>query len=461
MVNGDPSPTVTGSATVTSKNVASFSSFATSGLTLSNNNYSLIGGSITASITPKALTISGITAADKVYDGLTTATVSTAGVTASVLQANGLVAGDSLTVSSTGNFRNAGNTANDKNVGNAKTVQLSSTYGGADVGNYAITDQATATASITPKALNISGITAADKVYDGLTTAAISTTGVTASVLQANGLVSGDAVTVSATGNFRNAGNTANDKNVGSAKTVQISSTYGGADVGNYTITDQATATASITPKDVFIYGVSADNKVFDNNSLANLKGQPKAEFIQGDQVTSIHIGSANFSDAKVGKNKFISLDHLFLQGPDANNYRPLQPPDLRANIVPSESHMSSVPTRFEVHIPAGVSQLYSPPGANTSGQLGKLDVLLPQSTSNDAMYTIKLDKYFGDLLLNNLTPTNMNAKLKSGEALPHWLKFEPSTLTLSVLTTGVQRQKVELLVGSNQNRLELNIAGR
>ena len=44
---------------------------------------------------------------------------------ARVLQANGMVVGDTVTVSATGNFRNAGNTANDKNVGTAKTKTLS------------------------------------------------------------------------------------------------------------------------------------------------------------------------------------------------------------------------------------------------------------------------------------------------------------------------------------------------
>ena len=101
------------------------------------------------------MTISGITAANKVYDGNATATVSTAGVTNTVLQAGGLVAGDIITVASSGNFRNAGNTANDKNVGTAKIVALANTYTGADTGNYTITDQLTTTADITPKPLAV------------------------------------------------------------------------------------------------------------------------------------------------------------------------------------------------------------------------------------------------------------------------------------------------------------------
>ena len=209
------------------------------------------------------------------------------------------------------------------------------------------------------------------------------------------------------------------------------------------------------------IYGVSAENKVFDNNVQVSLKGQPKADFIQGDQIHQISIGGANFSNAKVGQSKFVALDHLLLQGPDANNYKPFQSTDLKANIVPSESNMSSVPARFDVYTPLSVGQIYSPPSTNGLGQLGKLELFVPKTTSNEALYTIKLDKYFPEIIQDNPIVIKMNAKLKSGEELPSWLRFEPSTMTLSIFTAGVQKQKVEITVGSVAKKLELNIASR
>jgi mucin-19 len=123
----------------------------------------------------------------------------------------------------------------DKNVENGKIVTLSSTYTGADVGNYIIASQATATADITPKALTVSGLVANNKAYDGTTSATVNTAGASYA-----GLVAGDAVVVSANGVFA-------DKNVGNGKTVTLSSTYGGADAGNYVITGQTSATANIT----------------------------------------------------------------------------------------------------------------------------------------------------------------------------------------------------------------------
>ena len=300
----------------------------------SGQNYAISYASNNIStITPKALTISGITVADKVYDGTATAAVSTAGVSASVLQSGGMVAGDDVRVSASGNFRNAGNTANDKNVGNAKTVQLSSSYSGADVDNYSITGQASTTASITPKALTISGITAADKVYDGTATAAVSTAGVTASVLQANGMVAGDDVQVSASGNFRNAGNTANDKNVGNAKTVQLSSSYSGTDVGNYRITGQATTAASVTARPLDVTGLVPNDKTYDGSTDATLTGTAQIGVFSNDDV-SLQIGTAQFENPAVGNLIPIATQGFKLNGADAKNYQLNQPAGMRASIT-------------------------------------------------------------------------------------------------------------------------------
>ncbi|WP_200844123.1 YDG domain-containing protein, partial [Pantoea sp. 18069] len=54
----------------------------------------------------------------------------------------------------------------DRNAGTGKTVTVSGTLGGEDAHNYALTHNATTTASI--ERLAIGGeITASDKVYDG------------------------------------------------------------------------------------------------------------------------------------------------------------------------------------------------------------------------------------------------------------------------------------------------------
>ena len=103
--------------------------------------------------------------------------------------------------------------------------------------NYSISAGQTTTANITAKSLTVSGITASNKTYDGNGVATLD-----ASSVAYSGLVRSDTFNGTYTGAF-------SDKNVGSGKTVTITSSYTGADVSNYSVTDQSTTTANITAK--------------------------------------------------------------------------------------------------------------------------------------------------------------------------------------------------------------------
>ena len=149
------------------------------------------------------------------------------------------------------------------------------------------------------------------------------------------------------------------------------------------------------------------------------------------------------------------------LYGPDSQNYVPVISSELRANIVPSEANLSSRSNRIDIFTPSNVSLVFTPPNNNQSGQLGSLDILVPKTTSNDSTYIVKLDKYFSSLVNGDALISNIEANLKSGEDLPAWLKFDPSTLILSISPTGMQKKNLALLVGSQQNQLSVNIASR
>ena len=235
LVSGDTDATLTNtSKTYNSKDVASANTVTVSGLSISGitgnkssatTDYTLDSNSKTkaATITAKSLTASAA-ATNKTYDGTTTATTT--------LTLSGLIGTETLgqTVAST--FSN-------KNAGTGKTVTVNSIdladgSNGGLASNYSISAGQTTTANINAKALTISGITASDKDYDGTRTATVSTSGVVYS-----GKVSGDSVTVSATGTFQSA-------SAGRGKTVNLTSTYSGTDVSNYNITGQSTTTANI-----------------------------------------------------------------------------------------------------------------------------------------------------------------------------------------------------------------------
>ncbi|MFC4623113.1 YDG domain-containing protein [Comamonas nitrativorans] len=252
--------------------------------------------STTADIDRKALTVGGITADNKTYDGSTAATVNTGGA-----QFDGLVEGDDLRVTASGVF-------SDKNAAQGKTVTLTSRYGGADVDNYAITDQTSTTADIDRKALTVGGITADNKTYDGSTVAMVNTGGA-----QFDGLVEGDDLRVTASGVF-------DDKNAGQGKTVTLTSRYSGADVDNYAITDQATATADIDRKALVVSGITADRKTYDGSTVATVRtdGAQLDGLVDGDDLRIT--ASGQFGDKNAGVGKTVNVTAT-VGGTDAGNY--------------------------------------------------------------------------------------------------------------------------------------------
>ena len=301
-------------------------------------NYTLptsISGAVGA-ITPAALVISGITATDKVYDGITAAVVSTAGVVKT-----GIIAGDVVNILATGSFT-------DKNAGSNKTVNLNTTLSGASLPNYTVTSQASTTANITPATLTISGIAASDKVYDGSTTVSINTTG----AIKA-GLVAGDVVNLSATGVFA-------DKNVGNGKVVSINSlSLGGTDAANYRLAStSASTTASITKANLLVTGVAANDKIFDGTNSATVTGGRISPI--GSDAVSLSAASATFNDATIGTNKPVATFYT-LAGTDAGNYNVVQPTGLTASInanpasTPSVQQLAVVPTVTVAVIPPRV----------------------------------------------------------------------------------------------------------
>jgi hypothetical protein len=304
-----------GSATGTfaDKNAATGKSVTITGITLGGvdaGNYTLTDttATTTANITRANITfVAGITAADKVYDTNTTATLNTTGAAFT-----GMLAGDQLNVSSaTGTFATK-NAAAGKNV-TIRNIAL----GGADAGNYTLssTITATTTARITPATItSVTGITAADKVYNGTTAATLNTAGAALA-----GVLGVDQVSVNtATGAFA-------DKNAATGKNVAITGiTLAGTGAGNYVLaSNTATTTASITRASIAnVNGITGVDKVYDANTTATLNtgGAIFTGKIAGDQLS---VGSATsvFADKNAATGKSVAITGIALGGVDAGNY--------------------------------------------------------------------------------------------------------------------------------------------
>jgi hypothetical protein len=272
-------------------------------------NYSLQATTATtgADIRPASISVSGITAENKVYDGTTKATLVLGGAALT-----GKIGVDDVTL---GN--GALGTFDNKNAGLAKPVGVTAlSLVGADASNYVLQNTtATTNATITQVGISaITGVTAANKVYDGTTSATLVT-----GAASFAGKISGDTLLVAGgTGAF-------GDKNAGQAKTVDITGlTLGGADAVNYKlVSNAASTTATISPASLGISGITAADKVYDGNTSATLSvGVATLTGVIGrDVVTVSGKATGAFSDKNVGAGKSVSFSGLSLDGADAANY--------------------------------------------------------------------------------------------------------------------------------------------
>ena len=174
-------------------------------------------------VAPKELTITGLGAADKSYDGNTDVVI--LGTPAY----DGLVNNDSFPV--VGDVTWA---FPDKNAGDAKQLSRTGNFA-APGGNYIVTTQPSLAANITAKPLVVTGANVTTKVYDGTTDATI--TGAALS-----GVVDGDSVTIAGGGTF-------DDANAGENKPVTANLALGGAGAANYTLA-QPSLTGTILKAD-------------------------------------------------------------------------------------------------------------------------------------------------------------------------------------------------------------------
>jgi hypothetical protein len=294
---GDQTLTLTGVGTVADKNVGLNKPVTLGTLALGDGdkgglarNYTLLGGTHTATITARPLTITA-TGVSKVYDGL---------LSANVLYGDDRVAGDVLSLGGSASFF-------DKNVGTAKTVNVSGiALTGTDAGNYSFNTTTTTSADITPASLSITGLTAQNKVYDATTVATL--TGGTLT-----GVIAGDVLSLATpTGSF-------NNKNVGNAKPVSVSGiALTGTDAGNYRLNDTtAVMTADITARGLTVTAAT-NTKGYDGNTSAAAKPTIALGSLAGSDTATL---TEVYESKIAGTGKTLIPTAVISDGNGGNNY--------------------------------------------------------------------------------------------------------------------------------------------
>jgi len=251
-VNGDDASVVSGSPTLsptatTGSVVGNYPITVVDAGTLSAANYYFPSADFqngTLTVTPKVVTVTGITANNKVYDGTTSATIGGLGNA----KLTGVLSGDAVTLNTTGALGNFVS----KNVGTGVTVDVSGLMlGGADAADY--TYSATTTANITPASLMVTAV-ANTKTYDGGILAA------TLPVITSGKLLGGDTADFS---------ETYATKNVGTHLTLTPGGVAGDGNGGhNYTVTFKSAALGKITARPITVTAVT-NSKTYDGTTGA------------------------------------------------------------------------------------------------------------------------------------------------------------------------------------------------
>ena len=294
-------------------------------------------GSFTASASPaysyavtaKPVTIAGVTASGKVYDK-TTAVALTGGTVSGVVGAEVV------------NVTAGSGTLAGADAGSQAVTATGYGLSGANSGNYILSAQPTvANATITAKALTVSGLAAAPKVYDGSLTALLGG----AAVLQAaepagSGTTldgkpyAGDDISVGGT-----PVGTLAAKDVGARAVTIIGSTPAGAQAGDYTLTQQTGLTQTVTAKGLLVSGLAvAPSKPYDGNTTATVTGTAAGLLAAeaagagsafdgkpytGDtvSVSGSSAGTGTYNSKDVATATTVTYNGVSLSGAQASNY--------------------------------------------------------------------------------------------------------------------------------------------
>ncbi len=371
-----------------SKNAAAGKTITVEGITVSGaaaGNYTWnTTTTTTAAITPAVLTVT-VNAEDKVYDATTTA--------AATLGDNRF-SGDALTVLKTAaNF-------NTKVIGQNKPVTASGiSLTGTDASNYSVAPQAVGVAAIRPKSL-VASFTVASKVYDQGTGAAISANGLT-------GVAGADDVVIS--------GGTAafTDKNVASPKTATITGySLSGADAGNYTVNQSATAAAAITPKALTI-SATGSTRVYDGTRAASATLSDNR--IAGDVLGTAYT-SATFADMHAATGKPITVTGISTSGADAGNYS--------ANTMASAT--GSILRRDLAVSAAGVNKVYDSTTAATVN-------LSDDRVAGDTLTPTYALAAFNDRVVGNGKPVSVQGISVIGDDAANYTVNPTATTTANI----------------------------
>ena len=281
------------------------------------DNYSLTAPELKANITAAPLTIEGLSAKSRPYDGSTAVTLTGGSL-------KGVIGSEDVSIAMP-----AEGTVADANKGTEKPVTYTlPALQGSQKDNYSLTAPELK-ANITAAPLTIEGLSAQSRPYDG-------STAVTLTGGSLKGVIGSEDVSI-----VMPMEGTVSDASKGTGKAVTYTPPeLQGSDKGNYSLTVPEVK-ADITPAPLTIEGLSAQSRPYDGSTAVTLTGKGSLEGVIGSEKVSAEMpNQGTFEDANVGTAKAVSYAAP-LTGEDKDNYR-LTASTLEADITPAPLTLAS-----------------------------------------------------------------------------------------------------------------------
>ncbi|NBO05400.1 MAG: hypothetical protein EBV16_14675, partial [Betaproteobacteria bacterium] len=343
-------------------------------------NYNLVQvPNLTVDITPKSVSLAGLTNLTKQYDGTTAISLSGISGLTGVINPDDVQLGGSA----------AGQFA-DPLVGTNKPVAVTgATLTGADAANYSLDTNLPVTGEITKRRLVLAGATAQDKFYDGTTTASLS-----GGVL--TGIVPGEDVQLSANPTAEFTTNTVGtnipvtvklDPGIRTMSTGGGGVTLTGTNAGNYLVVQPTGLAGNIHPAPITVSNLAVVTREYAGSSVisamldtnnATLDGVVPGDVVGIDTNASV----VNFNDGTVAANKPMTVVSLVLNGPDAAKYTLTAPAGLLGEITPKLLDVTGVVVSNKVYDGTPTATLGGSPALVAGGVIGSDDAQLDTSVA-------------------------------------------------------------------------------
>lgn len=275
------------------------------------NKYHLVQPNYNVSIFAKAISLIDVKGENRAYDG-----TNIISLLKGVLE--GVIVGDEIEY-----------VVNSATIPNKQVGQYAVNYDislvGADAKNYVLESKNHVEIEISRRELTVEGVQAVSRTYDGTNKIALQFNSLV-------GVVQNDDVSLGESLGY------ANDKNVGTNKSVTTDFTLIGIDKTNYIIRQQ-TLTVDVMPKEVKIINVIAENRQINDGCVVNLCGGEILGKIPGDNIElSLGVGSI----ANKTKGEYVVDTNIEIIGSDATNYIYVQPDDITVKIFSRDLDIST-----------------------------------------------------------------------------------------------------------------------